>query len=185
MSKLAAGQISAGYLINLLSNDVIRFDMGFMYMHYIWIVPIQSALITYLIYDRIGWAAFVGVACLLIKSMPLQTLLSRVLARLRQRVAVKTDERVSMMNEVLQGIHVIKMYAWEPFFRSVLTQSREEELKQVLYASYIRCFNLFTEIFAERTTLFITIITCSMSGQTTTADVVFSLAQFFNVLMVI
>lgn len=144
----------------------------------------QTALITYLIYDRIGWAAFVGVACLLVMTMPVQTIFSRILASLRLRVALKTDDRVGITHEVVKGIQVIKMYAWEPFFRSILSETREQELKQVIYASFIRCFNLFMEIFAERTTLFLTIITCSMTGQTTTSDVVFSLAQFFNVLQV-
>lgn len=184
MSKLAASQTSAGYLINLLSNDVNRFDLGFLNFHYIWILPIQVSLITYLIYYRIGWAAFVSVACLLIQTMPVQTYLSRVFARIRLRVAVKTDERVGIMHEIVQGIQVIKMYAWEPFFQSIVLKSRKEELKQVLNASHIHGYNFFSSVFAERTTLFLTIITCSMTGQSTTADVVFSMAQFFNVLMV-
>lgn len=184
MSKLASSQTSAGYLINLLSNDVNRFDLGFLYAHYIWILPIQTTLITYLIYIQVGWAAFVGVACLLIKTMPVQTYLSGLLSRLRLRVALKTDLRVGIIHEVVQGIKVIKMYAWEPFFRSIVSQAREEELRQVMYASYIRGVNLSLFVFVERSTLFITIITCVMIGQTTTADMVFSIVQFFNVLLV-
>lgn len=184
MSKLAASQTSAGYLVNLLSNDVGRLDVAFMYAHYIWILPLQASLVTYLIYRRIGWAAFVGVTGLLLKTMPVQTQLSRVLSRIRLRVALKTDERVGMMHEIVQGIQVIKMYAWEPFFRSTVLLARDRELKQIRYASYIRCFNLCTQIFSERTTVFLTILTCSLVGQSTTADVVFSMAQYFNVLQV-
>lgn len=184
MSKLAASQTSAGYLINLLSNDVNRFDMGFMYIHYIWLLPIQASLITYLIYIRIGWPAFVGVACLLVQTIPVQTLLSRMLARLRLKVALKTDVRVGIMHEIVQGIQVIKMYAWEPFFQSIVINVREKELQQVLYAIYIRSMNFFMAVFVEKSTLFITIMTCAIIGQTTTSDVVFSMVQFFNVLLV-
>lgn len=184
MSKYSSSQTSAGYLINLMSNDVNRFDMGFMYAHYIWILPIQTALITYLIYNRIGWAAFVGVGCLLLQTIPVHTMLSRVLSRIRLRVALQTDERVGIMHEVVQGIQVIKLYAWEPFFQSIVIKARELELQQVFYASYIRCFNFCTEVVAERSTLFFTIVTCSVIGQLTTADVIFSLTQYFFILQV-
>lgn len=42
MSKRAAGQTSAGNVVNLLSNDVSRLDYGFIYVHFIWILPFQS-----------------------------------------------------------------------------------------------------------------------------------------------
>lgn len=41
MSKKAAGQTPAGYMINLLSNDVSRLDYGFIYIHYVWVLPFQ------------------------------------------------------------------------------------------------------------------------------------------------
>lgn len=155
-----------------------------MYAHYIWILPFQASLVTYLIYHRIGWAAFVGVVGLLLKTVPVQSHLSQVLSRIRLRVALKTDDRVGMMHEIVQGIQVIKMYAWEPFFRSTVVSARDRELKQIRHASYIRCFNLCTQIFAERTTVFLTILTCALIGQSTKADVIFSMAQYFNVLQV-
>lgn len=42
MSKRAATQTSAGNVVNLLSNDVSRLDYGFIFVHYIWILPIQG-----------------------------------------------------------------------------------------------------------------------------------------------
>ena len=33
---------SAGNVVNLLSNDVSRLDYGFIFVHYIWILPIQG-----------------------------------------------------------------------------------------------------------------------------------------------
>lgn len=44
MSKLATTQTSAGNVVNLLSNDVSRLDYGFIFVHYIWILPIQGKL---------------------------------------------------------------------------------------------------------------------------------------------
>jgi len=41
MSKKVAEQTTAGYLINLMSNDVCRLDFFLSYIHYIWILPLQ------------------------------------------------------------------------------------------------------------------------------------------------
>jgi len=36
-----------------------------------------------------------------------------------------TDQRVRIMNEVISGIRVIKMYAWEYAFKKVVTKLRK------------------------------------------------------------
>lgn len=76
------------------------------------------------------------------------------------------------------------MYAWEKSFRVVVAESREREVKQVRWASYIRGVNLSTMVFTERSTLFITNLACVMAGHSISASVVFAMAQFFNVLQV-
>ena len=46
-------------------------------------------------------------------------------SKLRSETAVKTDERIRIMNEIIQGIKVIKMYAWEFSFAKMLQEARE------------------------------------------------------------
>ena len=159
MSKKAAGKTAAGYLVNLLSNDVSRLDYGFIFIHYVWILPFQSAFICWLIWRKEGLAAIVGVVGLLIKTVPVQTGLSRLSSILRMRVATRTDQRVGIMNELIQGIQVIKMYAWEIPFNKVVSLARKREIRQIRWASYIRGIHLSTMIFTERSTLFIAITT--------------------------
>lgn len=55
-------------------------------------------------------------------------------------MAVK-DERTKMVNEVLNGIKVIKLYAWEPPMESVITKLRNKELKYIRKASFLRTIN--------------------------------------------
>lgn len=98
------------------------------------------------------------------------------------RVAQRTDGRVSVMNELIQGIQVIKMYAWETPFRNVVKLARAKEVDQIQWASYIRGIYLSTMVFTERSTLFIAILACIYEGRPVTADLVFSMATFFNVL---
>lgn len=165
-----------------MSNDVARLDRGFVLIHFIWILPIQCLLTCYLIWIRGRWAAVVGVVGILLKTVPVQTRLSQYLSRLRMTVARKTDIRVGIMNEIIQGIQVIKMYAWELPFQRVVAEARRREIQQIRYASYIRGINLSSFVFIERSTLFIAVATCIFTDQGISADSVFSMAQYFNVL---
>ncbi|XP_055638062.1 ATP-binding cassette sub-family C member 4-like [Toxorhynchites rutilus septentrionalis] len=182
MSKKAAGRTPAGYLINLLSNDVSRLDYGFIFLHYVWVLPLQAVFTCYIIWCSVRWAAVVGVVGLLLKTIPVQTGLGRLQSVLRMRVAKRTDQRVGIMNELIQGIQVIKMYAWEKPFRSVVSIARKKEVRQIRWASYIRGIYLSTMMFTERSTLFLAIATCFVEGRPITADIVFPMAQFFNTL---
>lgn len=72
LSRTALAQTTVGQIVNLLSNDVSKFDQGFILIHYIWIAPIETAVGTYLLYKVIGVAAFSGIAFLLL-FVPLQS----------------------------------------------------------------------------------------------------------------
>ena len=42
----------------------------------------------------------------------------------RSRTAVLTDSRIRTMNEVVSGMRIIKMYAWEKPFAALVSQFR-------------------------------------------------------------
>lgn len=47
LSKSALDKTAAGQIVNLLSNDVSRFDLTIMYLHNIWIMPFQVSKFIY------------------------------------------------------------------------------------------------------------------------------------------
>ena len=55
-----------------MSNDVARFEQLFITLHYIWILPIQGALITFMIWESVGIASLAGVFLISIQTIPLQ-----------------------------------------------------------------------------------------------------------------
>lgn len=72
MSQTSLGSIAAGNLVNLMSNDVARFDYVFMFMHHLWIVPIQAGVVLYFLYDSGGVAPIIGLVGVILVITPLQ-----------------------------------------------------------------------------------------------------------------
>lgn len=123
LSRNSLGNTTVGQVVNLLSNDVGRFDASFVVFHYIWLGPVETVLITYLMYHEIGWSALIGIAIILL-FVPAQGYLGAKMSEFRLRTAGKTDERIRLMNEIIEGIQVIKMYAWERPFGKLVEMAR-------------------------------------------------------------
>jgi ATP-binding cassette subfamily C (CFTR/MRP) protein 4 len=51
--------------------------------------------------------------------------MGQLFGKRRLKVATKTDYRIRIMNEILSGIRVIKMYGWEVPFAKMVASVRE------------------------------------------------------------
>lgn len=54
-----------GQVINLMTNDVARFDVTMGFIHDLWKGPLELILLGYFIYKEIGYYAFAGIGFLL------------------------------------------------------------------------------------------------------------------------
>ena len=52
----------------------------------------------------------------------------------------KKDTRVHLMGELLNGIKVLKLYAWELPFQNQILSNRQKELKDIKNINYINAF---------------------------------------------
>nr|AJD79132.1 ABCC3 [Pectinophora gossypiella] len=180
MNNGSLGETTAGKVVNILSNDLQRFDLAFLFMHYIWIIPIQMIAVCYLGFMQAGYAALIGIVALILIALPIQGVLGRVSGKVRFRVAEKTDDRIKVMSEVINGIQVIKMYAWEIPFQKVVGEKRLAELRWVNTATILRTVFLGFMVFTERTALFIAILTYVLLGNSMSANIIYPLQQFMN-----
>jgi hypothetical protein len=78
LSKSAQGKTAAGQVVNLLSNDVNRFDFVTLFLHFVWITPIQTIVITYFIWEAVGWSALIGVLAIFLQTVPVQSKFFRI-----------------------------------------------------------------------------------------------------------
>lgn len=72
MPKASVPDGLSGKMINLMSNDLARFDMALNLMHEVWKGPIEAVLFTYFLYQEVGIAAVIGIVFLL-SFIPLQS----------------------------------------------------------------------------------------------------------------
>nr|CAD7414304.1 unnamed protein product [Timema poppensis] len=170
LSRTALGQTETGKMVNLLSNDVNRFEQLTYFLHYLWVLPIQTIIIIAIIWQWVGVSAAIGVGTIFMQTIPVQLFISKFTSKLRMKIATRTDERVRMMSEIISGIQVIKMYAWEKPFEKMVALARRTEINVIRKASYLRGLNLSFMVFAERTTLFVTLASFVLMGNHITAE---------------
>lgn len=103
----------------------------------------------------------------------------------RSKTAKRTDERVGLMNQIVIGIKVIKMYTWEKAFARLVETTRKLEMKEIKGASHLRGLIIAFLHFGTRLAIFTSVLTLVLLGKPPTAYYVFIVSSFFNSLRVI
>ncbi|KAI7808003.1 multidrug resistance-associated protein 4 [Triplophysa rosa] len=172
LSATAMGQTTTGQIVNLLSNDVNKFDELTLFLHFLWVGPLQAAAVVGLLWQEIGPSCLVGMA-VLVFLMPLQTMFGKLFSKFRAKTAVHTDCRIRTMNEVVSGIRIIKMYAWEKPFAALVNDVRRKEISKIMSSSYLRGLNMASFFVASKIILFLTFLVYVLVGNTISASRVF------------
>jgi len=123
-------QSTSGEIVNLMSVDSHRFQDLLLYLNLFWSAPFQIILAVLLLYRELGWSIFAGVACMALV-LPCNAYLASQIKYSQVKLMKIKDERVKQMNELLSGIKVIKLYAWENSFISNLLGFRNKELERL------------------------------------------------------
>lgn len=58
------------------------------------------------------------------------------------------DSRIKLMNEILNGIKVLKLYAWEPSFAEKVQEIRKNELRVLRKLAYLNSLSTFAWVSA-------------------------------------
>ena len=93
------------------------------------------------------------------------------------------DQRVKVVTEFLQGIRVIKFYAWEKFFLSKMDVVREKELRQIRAKKYLDAGCVYFWASTPILMSVLTFITYAQLGNKLTAAKVFTSLALFNMLI--
>ncbi|XP_058792373.1 multidrug resistance-associated protein 1 isoform X4 [Phymastichus coffea] len=143
MSNSARKESTVGEIVNLMSVDAQRFMDVTAYINMIWSAPLQILLALYFLWRILeGPAVLAGLAVMIIL-IPVNALLAGKVRNLQIKQMKNKDERVKLMNEVLSGIKVLKLYAWEPSFEEQILNIRNKEIKVLKEAAYLNAGTSF------------------------------------------
>ena len=181
LSKTALGETAPGKVVNLVANDVNRFDLVSIFIHHMWSAPLSTLIIAYFLYIEAGYAGLIGIAAVFVV-VPIQSYTGKLSSKFRLQTAMKTDERVRLMDEIISGVQVIKMYAWEKPFCALIETARKLELQVVTKSAYIRGIYMTFNLFTTRMALFCTLISMLLFGDELSVDKVFVFSSYFNIL---
>uniref|UniRef100_A0A669CMY6 Cystic fibrosis transmembrane conductance regulator n=1 Tax=Oreochromis niloticus TaxID=8128 RepID=A0A669CMY6_ORENI len=179
LSSSAMGKTTTGQIVNLLSNDVNKFDEVTIFLHFLWVGPLQAAAVIGLLWYEIGPSCLGGIGVLLIL-MPVQSMFGRLFSKFRSKTAALTDSRIRTMNEVVSGMRIIKMYAWEKPFAALVSEVRRKEISKIMKSSYLRGLNMASFFCASKLILFVTFTLYVLLGNTISASSVFVTVSLYS-----
>ncbi|XP_046739576.1 multidrug resistance-associated protein 1 isoform X5 [Diprion similis] len=142
MSNAARKESTVGEIVNLMSVDAQRFMDLTAYINMIWSAPLQIVLALYFLWGTLGPSVLAGLAVMIIL-IPVNALIANKVKTLQIRQMKCKDERVKLMNEVLNGIKVLKLYAWEPSFEQQILKIRNKEIQVLKEAAYLNAGTSF------------------------------------------
>ncbi|KAM3916377.1 multidrug resistance-associated protein 1-like [Leptodactylus fuscus] len=121
---------SAGEIVNLISTDVQKLMDLATCLNYIWSAPITIIFAMYFLWQTLGVAVLAGVGVFIL-NLPFMTVFGVVIKKLQEEQMKQKDGRIKLISEILQGIKVLKLYAWENAFMKKVQSFRLLELKAV------------------------------------------------------
>uniref|UniRef100_A0A8C5NA28 Multidrug resistance-associated protein 1 n=1 Tax=Gouania willdenowi TaxID=441366 RepID=A0A8C5NA28_GOUWI len=138
---------TVGEIVNLMSVDAQRFMDLITYINMIWSAPLQVVLALYFLWQNLGPSVLAGVA-MMVLMVPINAVIAMKTKTYQVAQMKSKDSRIKIMNELFNGIKVLKLYAWELAFKDKVSQIRESELKVLKKAAYLGGVSTFTWVCA-------------------------------------
>jgi len=152
--------LTTGEVTNLVAVDAQKLFEVMQEGHLVWSCPLSMVLVSILLVLIMGPTTLVGVA-VLFTFVPLTTKITAKMIAVRKKRVQVSDERIEIINGMLQGIKVTKLNNYESKYLQRITETREREL------AYLR-----KELYIWGLTLSVTVITPVLASAVTYATYV-------------
>jgi ABC-type multidrug transport system fused ATPase/permease subunit len=101
-----------GMITNLMAVDANRISSMGSSFFFLYTAPIEIALGVVMLYSLLGASSLVGLGVMLLTS-PAHQFAANKYSKIQESLMETRDRRVGLMSELLQGIRMIKFFAWE------------------------------------------------------------------------
>nr|CAH7746841.1 unnamed protein product [Callosobruchus chinensis] len=160
LSAEALSKITVGNIVTLMTKDVAAFETMIMYANDVWIGFVQTVVIFYLLYLRVGVAASVGVGLFLIV-IPIQ------------ESSKNTDKRLQTIRDAVSSIKIIKMYNWECILEEQISRNRRIEVNTMVKIFVRKTMILLLGGLTSKLAFFAMVMTYVWLGNPISAELVY------------
>uniref|UniRef100_A0A8D0L774 MRP3 protein n=1 Tax=Sphenodon punctatus TaxID=8508 RepID=A0A8D0L774_SPHPU len=170
ITNSAKRSATVGEIVNLMSVDAQRFMDLTTFLNMLWSAPLQICLALYFLWQVPKPQSFF--------QSPVFFCLTGV-----EQMRYK-DSRIKLMNEILSGIKVLKLYAWEPSFEEKVLEIRKNELRVLRKAAYLNSLSTFAWVSAPFLVALTTfaVYVCVDENNILDAEKAFVSLSLFNIL---
>uniref|UniRef100_A0A1I8B7Y0 ABC transmembrane type-1 domain-containing protein n=1 Tax=Meloidogyne hapla TaxID=6305 RepID=A0A1I8B7Y0_MELHA len=127
LSSASHIKYSVGEIQNYLNNDVFHVRSIFFDVCDFVNCPLTVLIAFFGLYMELGVNAFYGLIILVVV-FPVNYALTKLSSRLEDKLLKIKDERLKLINDVLSGMRVLKLYAWEESMEKLISKLRKREL---------------------------------------------------------
>ncbi|KAJ2787455.1 Transporter of the ATP-binding cassette (ABC) [Coemansia interrupta] len=173
---------STGKITNLMAVDANKISEISAYLHFLYYLPAEVVITVVMLYQLLGMASVAGL-CTLLALIPIQWWVVNVWSTYQKQLMKASDKRMNITNEILQGVRIIKFFAWEPQFEKQVATVRNGELgvlrKRYLVLTVSIIIFFMAPVFITLTTF---AVYTKVMGMQLTASVAFTALALFKTL---
>ncbi|XP_078024170.1 ATP-binding cassette sub-family C member 8 isoform X7 [Epinephelus lanceolatus] len=138
-SNMSMGELTVAQICNLVAIDTNQLMWFFFLCPNLWAMPVQIIVGVILLYYLLGISALIGATVIAVLA-PVQYFVATKLSQTQKSTLEYSSKRLKKTNELLRGIKLLKLYAWEHIFCDSVEETRDKELTS------LQAFALYTSI---------------------------------------
>ncbi|XP_041074965.1 ATP-binding cassette sub-family C member 8-like isoform X2 [Polyodon spathula] len=138
-SNMSMGEMTVGQICNLIAIDTNQLMWFFFLCPNLWAMPVQIVVGVILLYYLLGISALIGATVIAVLA-PVQYFVATKLSQAQKSTLEYSNERLKKTTELLRGIKLLKLYAWEHIFHDSVEETRQKEMTS------LKAFALYTSI---------------------------------------
>ncbi|XP_037616314.1 ATP-binding cassette sub-family C member 9 isoform X2 [Sebastes umbrosus] len=182
-SNMSMGEMTLGQINNLVAIETNQL-MWFLFLcPNLWAMPVQIVMGVILLYYLLGYSALVG-ATVIVLLAPVQYLIATKLADTQKSTLEHSTDRLKTTTEILKGIKLLKLYAWENIFCDSVEDTRGKELTSLKTFAFYTSMSIFMNAAIPIAAVLATFVTYDYLNETgPTPSEAFAALALFHILV--
>ncbi|MCO5558804.1 hypothetical protein L7F22_012391 [Adiantum nelumboides] len=174
-------QYTSGEIVNLVAVDAYRLSELAFRLHWAWLVPMVLVGAFTIASVVVGLAALPALIIIIVVIVGFSPLIKSMQVAQRKFME-KQDGRLRATNEVLLGMKVIKLQAWEEKFNLFLQEMRKDELHYLRETQQKKMYATIVYWLMPTFLTCVVFITCLLIGIPLKSTMVFTVLAIFRII---